>query len=833
MGKKVKKEVEPPPKDVFDPVGVESKKAQTVVLMLSSPEEEVLSKACEAVYKFSEKCEENRSTMLELGAVEPLFRLLSNEDKLVRRNACMAFGVLAEHVEVRKVMRKIECIPAVLSLLAPEEDTICHEFASLCISNMAQEFTNKVIIFEQSGLDSLIRLMASPDPDVQKNSTEALCRLVDDFHSRAAIRELGGVPPLLDLLKSEYPAIQLVALDTLTKITLDAETRVTLREAEGLERLIEFLGTKEFDDLHVNALYVLSNCLEDAESILELQGTGGLQRLMQFTAETTIPDVQQYAAKSISRATKYAENWKMFHENEVEKALVTLLGADSASVQVAAAQAISAISEHMGSKDAFCKVEEGKGMELLVKLLGSENGDVKEAAALAVSNLTMVHPSNCLEVVEHSGIEPLVHLIADQKDGAVANAAVALTNLAGDEIIRMEAVRMGVVPALIQPLKSSNSQVVSKVCLALAAFMCDSDARSELRSNGGLESLIKHLNSDNDDVRRAAAWAVLVCGGDPPTVTDICKLGGLEILQEINQSVSRQNKFTQAAMDKLLDSNLPAKFALTSYLGPDNCITDGFFDAGPLRPDSRFMSLDELSTREVNEKRPILLVNVHPHEQHSSQPPEVESKTESKAANQKPSKKELAKGKSKASKEKEEKQKEEEMQLLQLILQQQEGEGGSYHPPMDHALYEYIGEVSSKIRPMPTTREQVVALARFVAHKMGGPVERGKLSTFSYELPISQMKYELKSNILPIGRIKTGIHYHRALLFKALADRIAVPCSLVRGEYNRAWNEVVLTVDDTANGAKYPPKLFIVDLMHIPGRLMEGDSSEAVQYKKL
>lgn len=28
--------------------------------------------------------------------------------------------------------------------------------------------------------------------------------------------------------------------------------------------------------------------------------------------------------------------------------------------------------------------------------------------------------------------------------------------------------------------------------------------------------------------------------------------------------------------------------------------------------------------------------------------------------------------------------------------------------------------------------------------------------------------------------------------FQALADRIAVSCSLVRGEYNRAWNEVML-----------------------------------------
>lgn len=81
MGKKVKKEAEPFSRDVvrtffssrvifqcfleifstevlflqFDPLPIESKTAATAVLMLSSPEEEVLAKACEAIHKFAEK----------------------------------------------------------------------------------------------------------------------------------------------------------------------------------------------------------------------------------------------------------------------------------------------------------------------------------------------------------------------------------------------------------------------------------------------------------------------------------------------------------------------------------------------------------------------------------------------------------------------------------------------------------------------------------------------------------------------------------------------------------------------------------------------------------
>lgn len=59
-----------------------------------------------------------------------------------------------------------------------------------------------------------------------------------------------------------------------------------------------------------------------------------------------------------------------------------------------------------------------------------------------------------------------------------------------------------------------------------------------------------------------------------------------------------------------------------------------------------------------------------------------------------------------------------------------------------------------------------VCVYRYVADKMGGPIERGQLSSFSWELAMSQLKVELKSNIVPIGKVKFGIHYHRALLFK-------------------------------------------------------------------
>lgn len=43
---------------------------------------------------------------------------------------------------------------------------------------MSAEYTSKVQIFEHGGLEPLIRLLSSPDPDVKKNSIECIYNLV-------------------------------------------------------------------------------------------------------------------------------------------------------------------------------------------------------------------------------------------------------------------------------------------------------------------------------------------------------------------------------------------------------------------------------------------------------------------------------------------------------------------------------------------------------------------------------------------------------------------------------------------------------------------------------
>nr|XP_046211501.1 armadillo repeat-containing protein 3-like isoform X2 [Oncorhynchus gorbuscha] len=802
--------------------------------MLNSPEEEVLVKACEAIHKFAEKGDENRSSLLGLGAVEPLSHLISHEDKLVRRNAFMALGVMAANSDVKRLLKKLDAIPSIIRKLSPEEDVVVHEFATLCLASLSVDFSCKVQISDQEGLEPLIQLLSSPDPDVKKNSVETICNLVQDLPSRVAVRELNGVPPLLELLRSEFPVIQQLSLRTLVIVTTDTDTRATFREEQGFDRLLEFLCNKEFSDLHVEALQVLSNCLEDRDSLQVIHETGGLQRLLQFITTPTLLDIQTNAVKAISRVAQSSENRKLLHEQDIERSLVELLSLEGDSLRTATCQTVAAMSLHLASKDAFRDLD---GIRAVVQLLGSEGGEVREAAAQALSSLTSSNQLNSYAVYEAEGDEGLVQQLHDVIPGAVAHAAAVLTNMAEQEVLRCSILSHGAMAALLEPLQSADTHTLVRATQALAALACDAEGRADLRNAGGLVPLVQLLRSNHKEVRRNACWAISVCANDEPTAVEMCKLGALDLLQEINSSANRRNKFSEIALQRLLDSNLSLKYSLTNTLAPTDITVDGFYDPGQARSGQRVLTLEDLSKQPVNQRRPVIAINAKPLDTVSvdqSEERQQDSPTETRTASvlsSKGSTRTPSKGKSKGRKEDEKLRDEDESKPQQEVATVTEK---PWMLPYDAAFHALVTEATKTILPLHVESEQYSALARLVSEVMGGAVEVDRQHDFLWELHLSELRYELQSNIIPIGQIRKGTYYHRALLYKVLADRIGVSCSLVRGEYNRVWNEVLLSVGTPHYpGCQPQPRAHLVDLIHQPGRLLRANTPQAKQYQTI
>lgn len=146
---------------------------------------------------------------------------------------------------------------------------------------------------------------------------------------------------------------------------------------------------------------------------------------------------------------------------------------------------------------------------------------------------------------------------------------------------------------------------------------------------------------------------------------------------------------------------------------------------------------------------------------------------------------------------------------------------------VDENLQNYHEDIKSSIKYNHTMQDQVRIIGDYVVKRMGGLVTPETVEQICWQVHNSEKKLKYKSNVIPIGDLQQGTFVHRALLFKVLSDKIGLPVSLVRGNYNRAWNEIVLPTDEGVH------KSFVVDLMFNAGELVESTSAKAEQYRRL
>ncbi|XP_062218590.1 probable serine/threonine-protein kinase SIS8 [Phragmites australis] len=117
--------------------------------------------------------------------------------------------------------------------------------------------------------------------------------------------------------------------------------------------------------------------------------------------------------------------------------------------------------------------------------------------------------------------------------------------------------------------------------------------------------------------------------------------------------------------------------------------------------------------------------------------------------------------------------------------------------------------------------ELVQKIAGLVVDAMGGPVGDADFMVREWSVKSRQLSLQLNSVVLPLGSLQVGLSRHRSLLFKVLADRVNLPCKLVKGIYytgtdEGAVNLVKVDFDSTE---------YIVDLMGAPGTLIPSDIS--------
>ncbi|KAI3910430.1 hypothetical protein MKX01_034824 [Papaver californicum] len=116
--------------------------------------------------------------------------------------------------------------------------------------------------------------------------------------------------------------------------------------------------------------------------------------------------------------------------------------------------------------------------------------------------------------------------------------------------------------------------------------------------------------------------------------------------------------------------------------------------------------------------------------------------------------------------------------------------------------------------------ELVQKLASLVADYMGGPVGDPDNMLKAWKNLSDRLRANIGSMVLPLGSLTIGLARHRALLFKVLADSVAIPCWLVKGRQHTGSHDVAMNIIRLDDGREY-----IIDLMAAPGTLIPSDAA--------
>uniref|UniRef100_H3CRS9 Armadillo repeat containing 3 n=1 Tax=Tetraodon nigroviridis TaxID=99883 RepID=H3CRS9_TETNG len=855
----------------FVALNLEIKSPATAVLLLNSSEEDIVVKVCNGIYSFAEKGDNNKVYLLGLGVLDPLCQLVTHSHVLVRRKAVMILGTMATNSDVKNTLKNIDVIPSIVDCLSLEGESAWRRTKRETCANESLVNLSFSVFFQIPWFMSLKRdkksVLGLSKPSMLSNCV--LC--YHDGESATEAHKLGAIPPLLKLLNSDFPVIQHLALKTLENVSMDENTLMVFREDKGLETLMSVLSNADFSDLHIETLKVLSNCLRDSESVEEIHRNEGLEKLLEFILTSTQPEIHFSAIKCITRVAENSDIQKLKKHN-VEKILVNLLSAAQGhDVKTAVCEAVRVMSPVPASADCF----RDRAIPEIVKLLDTKGSGLRGAATQALCSLMGGGGPNALAVFKAGGHTRLIGLLGGDSPAMVANSAAAICNMAGQETIHSSLLLNGVVSALVKPLSSTNTLVLVNTLHCLEVLVCDAQTRAELQSAKGLQPLVNLLRSNDKEVLQNACIVISGFASDKVTAVRLYQLGALEMLQEINQSPTRRTTFSRTAMITLLNFNLPVKFGLMGQLASTDKIGDGFYDVGKVEGVDKILTLEELSKQPINNRQPIIVVNTGSRsilttkQSFPSNVPQVSlSNAEelclmSKELNgyflfffskrtvsiievkEDASAKMFTSSKTKASPKTNRKTVNTNEHEFIVSLYREEDtspkekqneppKGTPWELTEDVGLERLVKEVKESIISLSDDRQKYAALARLVSKAMGGEIEMEKLHEFPWMLHLSQLKFELQSNIIPIGLISSGHYRHRALLFKCLVDSIGLGCTLTRGKSHCAWNEVLLFPENSSqNVDSSEPSRYIVDLMHHPGHLMALNTPAAVHYMRL
>nr|CAD7409672.1 unnamed protein product [Timema cristinae] len=543
-------------KVTFDPLQVEIKTADTVVLLLKSEEEQVVLRAVAALDKFVSKSVDNLQSLYEMTSImDTLMPLTSHSQLYIRR---FSLKILAQMCALKpareKLLENLEHLPYFVQVLTKEDDHFMQEFSSLILAELTSHNIACARIVDTNVLNILFDMITSKDPDIQKNSIQLMANMLRDpttLEAFSSCKEF-KFEPILSLLKSEYPVIQALAvtvLEGLTRRRHDQLMQELFRQSGGLEKLLDIIEMLEWKELHQGVLNILLNCAESPLTAQYLHSSGGLGKLLQYMETMHEPDLVEGALGVVARLANTELGRDMLHKNNMEKELCQLLRGDNSQVTGAACLGIALMTHNRHALAVIVKENPIKNLLLCLKN-ESRPWKSRQSAAHALCELLRGDKKMSITLLENKQefLVPLFHQLFSKMPVELSITLVhCLIALSIHEDIRVKLLESKLLEALLACLqegKEADIELKIAVIHCLCGYICESPARDWFLNLGGVNKIVECLMNTSVPLRQAAATFLQLAAREPPIAVAFIHAGMLHWLAGLCGSLNSKRFLT-------------------------------------------------------------------------------------------------------------------------------------------------------------------------------------------------------------------------------------------------------------------------------------------------
>ncbi|XP_028175545.1 uncharacterized protein LOC114363880 [Ostrinia furnacalis] len=818
----------------FHPYTITPESAHTSILLLESAEPEILCQTLRAITKFSAQDMANRNVLFNLNAIRYILPHVEHPELNIKRFALKALAQLCQLPRgPEQVLANSQNLRKIAFMLVKMEDVFVLEFASLVLSELTREPLGCEQLVSANILSSLFsRMKNSLDPDVQKNCLQTLSNLLDDpvCASEVTKNQQFSWPSLLALMQSKYLAIQHAALRTVDQLICRYKDQVvqrTFRASTGVLDLCDILESYEFRDVHTQVLGVLRNYVETEENAAHLYQSGCILRLLAYL-EMALPAMKPHCLAVLTKMSFTSNGRDALYQTGTDLVFCHQLLSSNVELLADAAMGVANMTKLL---PAAVRMSDTNIIEALCAILGDDAAVwfyIRMNSLRALAELCRIIPKAAFSLVEPKTFASLRNINKKFKDNPIEAQRLAVQcyiNLQNYHVSTKAMLNPEFMQELLNILQRIDINLKIMTCTVLSGLMAEDMAKELFTSRKGEEAVSNNLSIEHIGLRTALC-KLIACSVTDDGADVYLELGTIHYM--VGNRLARYVVGAwEPALEAIFRRHPAAQLAYTGRLDINDFTQEGFYVQKRLG--ESFPTIQALMEQKPPHRDPVFICMFH-------QPPfDVASGLDIRSPHHQ-SESKLGMSSSRLRVPLLPDDHNLRSYLLKLRIWFGDPAKSLHYFEIENAHYEVryrdkCEEVSSSLK------QRATLLGEFVAEQMSGLSQERDCSVASVDLHLQDIMNELNSCVIGIGWVRCGGALERAILYKALADRVGLPCALRRAGSAHAWCEIAVAelepgqhLDQVEN---YPAGLlranYVVDLVEAPGRLLPRGGHEAAR----